>query len=91
MSVALAVGTTIGFRSPLHCGAGNQRTEREISSPLGEGKLKTCMALTEPAGGTDILGAISTFAEEKQDRWVLNGEKVFITAAHASDYHDYHL
>ena len=44
------------------------------------------MALTEPGGGTDILGSLSTFAEEKQDRWVINGEKVFITAAHASDY-----
>jgi acyl-CoA dehydrogenase len=44
------------------------------------------MALTEPAGGTDILGALSTFAEEKEDRWVINGEKVFITSAHAADF-----
>ena len=43
------------------------------------------MALTEPAGGTDILGALSTSAEEKSDRFVINGQKVFITGAHVAD------
>ena len=43
------------------------------------------MALTEPGGGTDILGALSTFAEDKGDRWVINGQKVFITGAHVAD------
>jgi acyl-CoA dehydrogenase len=43
------------------------------------------MALTEPAGGTDILGALSTTAEEKSDRFVINGQKVFITGAHVAD------
>ena len=44
------------------------------------------MALTEPAGGTDILGALSTFAQDRGDKWVINGQKVFITGAHVSDY-----
>jgi acyl-CoA dehydrogenase len=43
------------------------------------------MALTEPAGGTDILGAVSTFAEDKGDVWVINGQKIFITGAHVAD------
>ena len=86
MSVALAVGTTTGFGTRFISELGT-KSQKETYLPLiGEGKLRTCMALTEPAGGTDILGAISTMAEEKQDRWIINGEKVFITAAHASDY-----
>ena len=86
MSVALAVGTTTGFGTRFISELGTKAQKEKYLPLIGEGKLKTCMALTEPAGGTDILGAISTVAEEKQDRWVINGEKVFITAAHASDY-----
>ena len=86
MSVALAVGTTIGFGTRLIAEIGTKAQKEKYLPPLGEGKLKMCMALTEPAGGTDILGSVSTFAEEKEGRWVINGEKVFITGAHASDF-----
>ncbi|MBU0993226.1 MAG: acyl-CoA/acyl-ACP dehydrogenase [Proteobacteria bacterium] len=86
MSVALAVGATIGFGTRFISELGTKKQKEELLPLIGDGKLKTCMAFTEPAGGTDILGAISTFAEEKEDRWVINGEKVFITGAHVSDY-----
>ncbi|MBW1829758.1 MAG: acyl-CoA/acyl-ACP dehydrogenase [Deltaproteobacteria bacterium] len=86
MSVALAVGTTFGFGSRFISELGTKQQKEQYLPLIGEGKLKTCMALTEPGGGTDILGALSTTAEEKQDRWVISGEKVFITAAHASDF-----
>ncbi len=86
MSIALAIGTTTGFGARFINEMGSKEQKDKYLPLIGDGKLKTCMALTEPAGGTDILGALSTFAEEKEDRWVINGEKVFITAAHASDY-----
>jgi alkylation response protein AidB-like acyl-CoA dehydrogenase len=86
MSVALALGTTSGFGTRFIDEMGTQEQREKYLPLIGDGKIKTCMALTEPAGGTDILGALSTFAEEKDDRWVVNGEKVFITAAHVSDY-----
>jgi alkylation response protein AidB-like acyl-CoA dehydrogenase len=44
------------------------------------------MALTEPGGGTDILGSLRTTAVEERDHYILNGQKVFITAAHVADY-----
>ncbi|SHI86289.1 Acyl-CoA dehydrogenase [Desulfatibacillum alkenivorans DSM 16219] len=86
MSVALAVGASIGFGARFIGELGSKEQKEKYLPLLGEGKAKMCMALTEPAGGTDILGAISTTAEEKEGRWVINGEKVFITGAHASDY-----
>ena len=86
MSVALALGTTSGFGTRFIDEMGTKEQKDKYLPLIGDGKIKTCMALTEPAGGTDILGALSTFAEEKEDRWVINGEKVFITAAHVSDY-----
>ncbi|MCP4750380.1 MAG: acyl-CoA/acyl-ACP dehydrogenase [Proteobacteria bacterium] len=85
-SVALAVGTTVGFGSRFIAEMGSPEMKETYLPQLGEGKLKMCMALTEPGGGTDILGAMTTFAQEKGDRWVINGEKIFITGAHVSDY-----
>ncbi|MBU0970638.1 MAG: acyl-CoA/acyl-ACP dehydrogenase [Proteobacteria bacterium] len=86
MSVALAIGTTTGFGTRTIAELGNKAQKETYLPLLAQGKLKMCMALTEPGGGTDILGAMATTAEEKEGRWVINGEKVFITAAHVSDF-----
>lgn len=85
MSVALAVGVTAGFGARFLSELGTKEQKEKYLPLLVEGKYKTCMALTEPGGGTDILGALSTTAEEKSDRFVINGQKVFITGAHVSD------
>jgi acyl-CoA dehydrogenase len=85
MSIALAVGATAGFGVRFISELGTKEQKEKYLPLIGEGKYKTCMALTEPAGGTDILGAISTTAVEKSDRWIINGQKVFITGAHVSD------
>ncbi len=85
LSVANAVGATIGFGTRFIAELGTKEQKEAYLPLLGEGKLKMCMALTEPAGGTDILGAISTFAEEKSDRFIINGQKIFITGAHVAD------
>jgi acyl-CoA dehydrogenase len=86
MSVAMAMGVNHAFGGPFIKHLGTEEMKRDFLPKFAEGKLKTCMALTEPAGGTDILGALSTYAVEKEDRWVINGEKVFITCAHVADY-----
>lgn len=85
MSVALALGVTMGFGVRFIGELGTKEQKEKYLPLIGEGKFKTCMALTEPAGGTDILGAIKTTADEKSDRWVINGQKVFITGAHVAD------
>ncbi len=85
-SVALAVGTTTGFGSRFIAEMGSEAMKNEYLPQLAAGDLKMCMALTEPGGGTDILGAITTIADEKEDHWLINGEKIFITGAHVADY-----
>ncbi len=85
MSVALAVGVTMGFGLRFLHELGTKEQKDTYLPLLAEGKFKTAMALTEPGGGTDILGALSTFAEDKGDTWVINGQKVFITGAHVAD------
>jgi acyl-CoA dehydrogenase len=51
---------------------------------FSSGKLKAAFALTEPGGGSDPA-SMSTFAERKGDRWVLNGRKHFISGGHVAD------
>lgn len=43
------------------------------------GKVWAAMAITEPAAGSDSA-AIRTTARRDGDEWVLNGEKIFVTA-----------
>ncbi len=85
LSVANAVGVTAGFGARFLGELGTREQKEKYLPLLAEGKLKTCMALTEPGGGTDVLGALRTHAEEKSDRWVINGQKIFITGAHVAD------
>ena len=85
MSVALAIGVTSGFGVRFINELGTKEQKEKYLPLMAEGKFKTCMALTEPGGGTDILGALKTFAEDKGDSWVINGQKVFITGAHVAD------
>ncbi|GLI33079.1 acyl-CoA dehydrogenase family protein [Desulforhabdus amnigena] len=85
-AVALGVGATLSFgATPLvHLGTEEQK-ERHLPR-IAQGSEKWAMALTEPEGGTDILGAMRTRAEDKGDHWLLNGRKIFITGAHVADY-----
>ena len=85
MSVALAVGATTGFGTRFLAELGTAEQKQRYLPRLAAGRLRTAMALTEPGGGTDILGALSTSAEDTGDSWVINGSKMFITGAHAAD------
>jgi len=85
-SVALGVGATIGFGTRPIVELGTEDQKKELLPKIAEGKLKFSLALTEPAGGTDILGAISTYADSDGDDFVINGQKIYITGAHVADY-----
>ena len=86
VAVMLAIGAAHGFGTGFISALGNEDQRREFLPKFALGEVKMCMALTEPGGGTDILGSLRTTAEEDGDHYVLNGQKVFITAAHVADY-----
>jgi (R)-benzylsuccinyl-CoA dehydrogenase len=46
---------------------------------------KACIAVTEPGAGSDAA-AIKMRAERRGDRWVLNGNKIYITGARQADF-----
>ena len=54
--------------------------------PCVEGKKRAFVAITEPTGGSDPRNNISTSARKEEDVWLLNGRKMWITAAEGADY-----
>jgi acyl-CoA dehydrogenase len=60
--------------------AGTAEQKKQFLARFSEGKPKwAAMAITEPGAGSDA-GAIQTTARLDGDHWVLNGEKIFVTA-----------
>ena len=60
--------------------AGTAEQKKKFLARFSEGKPKwAAMAITEPGAGSDA-GAITTTARLDGDEWVLNGEKIFVTA-----------
>ncbi|MCL2338201.1 MAG: acyl-CoA/acyl-ACP dehydrogenase [Firmicutes bacterium] len=85
-AVAMCCGASPDFGATIINKIGTKEQKNFFLPQIAAGRFKFCMALTEPAGGTDILGAIKTTAQKQGDRFILNGQKVFITAAHVADY-----
>lgn len=64
---------------------GTEDQRKKYLPPLARGETMGCVAVTEPSGGSDVLGMQST-AVFKGDKWILNGRKCFITNSHTSAY-----
>ena len=60
-----------------------QQKERFLTRFAGEKPVLACMAMTEPHCGSDTA-AIRTRAVRDGDSWILNGEKIFVTAGNKS-------
>ncbi len=64
---------------------GTEEQKKKYIPLLAKGETMGCVAVTEPSGGSDVLG-MQTSAVLKGDTWVLNGRKCFITNSHTSDF-----
>ena len=65
------------------CGTDEQKAR--WLPPMAEGKLRVSLSMTEPDGGTDVLGAMKTVAVKTEGGWILNGAKMWTTAAKVAD------
>ena len=65
--------------------SGSEEQKKRFLPPMCEGKLKCALGVTEAEAGTNTF-RIKTLAEKKGDRYVINGEKTFITGADVADY-----
>ncbi len=57
---------------------GTEEQKRRWLPPMAAGKAIGALAMTEPGAGSDLAG-IATTAARDGDRWVLRGQKTFIT------------
>jgi alkylation response protein AidB-like acyl-CoA dehydrogenase len=64
---------------------GTAEQKQKYIPQLAMGETMGCVAVTEPSGGSDVVGMQST-AELKSDKWILNGRKCFITNSHTSNF-----
>jgi len=58
---------------------GSDDLKNEYLSNITAGKQFCGIAVTEPTGGSDIVGAVNTRATKKGKSWQLSGEKLFIS------------
>jgi alkylation response protein AidB-like acyl-CoA dehydrogenase len=86
VAAAFCVGMAQGFGARPILDLGTEAQKDRFLPRIARGEDKWSLALTEPAGGTDILGAIRTTAIRKGDRYVLNGSKQWISGAHKADW-----
>ena len=63
---------------------GTEEQKRRMLSPMAIGKVKACFAVTEPDTGLDTT-QLKTRAERRGDRYVVNGQKVWISTAQVAD------
>ena len=64
---------------------GDDRIKEQYLLPSIHGEKIGCLCITEPFAGSDVAG-IRTTAEKKDNSYVLNGSKTFITNGVYSDY-----
>jgi len=63
---------------------GTKELKEEYLPRVTSGKSFLGIAVTEPSGGSDIVGAAKTSAVLKDTNWILNGEKLFISGIYES-------
>ena len=66
--------------------AGTHEQKKQYLSMLAAGQCRFAIAVTEPSGGTDLLGAMRTAARQTATGWLLNGQKTWCTGAKEADY-----
>jgi alkylation response protein AidB-like acyl-CoA dehydrogenase len=64
---------------------GSEEIKEKYLSASISGDMIGCLCITEPFGGSDVAG-MKTTAVEKEDTFVINGSKTFITNGVYSDY-----
>ncbi|GIV10532.1 MAG: butyryl-CoA dehydrogenase [Fimbriimonadales bacterium] len=63
---------------------GNEEQKRRLLTPQARGERLGAFCLTEPNAGSDVVG-MQSVARREGDRYILNGEKIWISLAEVAD------
>ena len=88
MARAGATGPTFYLHSdivaPYLVHYGTEEQKRRWLPPMAKGEVIVALGMSEPSGGSDVQG-MRTHARREGDEYVINGQKVFITAGFNAD------
>jgi alkylation response protein AidB-like acyl-CoA dehydrogenase len=60
--------------------------KEEALTRFGKGEALACMGFTEPSCGCDVFAARTKAEKQADGTWLINGQKIFTTAANLADY-----
>eukprot|EP00759_Apiculatamorpha_spiralis_P037668 PhF_6_TR3746/c0_g1_i1/m.5400/K00249/ACADM, acd; acyl-CoA dehydrogenase len=66
--------------------AGNDAQKKKYLGRMTEAPIHCAYCVTEPGAGSDVAG-MKTFAEKKGDKWVVNGQKMWITNGSVANWY----
>lgn len=78
------LGITL-FDAKTIAAVGTLEQKQRFLPEIAAGRLMFAITMTEPGGGTDVLGPMRTSAKRVDDGWLVNGTKIWSTLAHAAD------
>ncbi|MBC8277198.1 MAG: acyl-CoA dehydrogenase family protein [FCB group bacterium] len=84
LSTAVVIGGHVSIGTMAIYISGSEEQKQKFLPILCAGEKLAAFALTEPQAGSDA-GAIASFAERKGDKYILNGQKTFITNGGVAD------
>jgi len=84
-SLRVILSVHVGLNSLTLLSWGNEEQKKKYLVPQARGEKIASYGLTEPNAGSDAVG-IQTTAVRKGDRYVLNGEKLWISLAEVADH-----
>lgn len=84
VAVTLSVHNSVCCWPIVHFG--NDELKQEVLPRLASGEVLGAFGLSEPGSGSDA-GSLRATARREGDRWVLNGEKAWITNAGIAGYY----
>ena len=74
-----------GMIAPTLMAFAEDRHKQRYLSPMASGEEVWCQLFSEPVAGSDLAG-LRTKAEKVGDEWVINGQKIWTSGAHYSDF-----
>jgi len=84
-SLRVILSVHVGLNSLTLLSWGTDDQKKRYLAPQAQGERIATFALTEPSAGSDARG-IQTVAVKKGDRYVLSGEKMWISLADVADH-----
>ena len=75
----------LGMCGPVMMEYATEDQKERYLPPMAEGKEIWCQLFSEPSAGSDVAGLRSK-AVQDGDKWIINGQKVWTSGAHFSDF-----